>query len=360
MKNLQKFWVIVLMAGAILVTIAYQLSEILWPFIFAFIFAYLLYPFVKQLKKAGIRKSPAVWGVFLIFSLLFLTLGAFLVSMIRAEIPAVQEKIPVYADTLQKNGIPYLEKILHLKLQKTTQDYIKGFTERLLALSPGMAESISNFAAQVFSKTLNFLLFFIDLLLIPVVLLYLLFDFDKIRLWIPRLVPEVYQRRFKEHLGEIDQILRQFIGGQLLISAVLGVLYMIGLTWIGLDLSIILGFFSALMNIIPFIGVLTGAFISTLFALFKFHDAVHPLLVIGLYTAGHLLDGYYLNPKIVGHRIGLHPLLMILVLLTGGKLFGVMGLLFSVPVAAVGNYLLKAGFNAYMKSNFYTGKSSVP
>ncbi|MHB8483110.1 MAG: AI-2E family transporter [Nitrospiria bacterium] len=355
MKNIQKFWVFVLMTAAFFLIAVYQLSEILWPFIFAFLFAYLLYPFVNYLKMAGIRKIPAVWGVFLIFSLLFMTTGAFLFSTIRSEIPGVQEKIPRYVDSLQKNGIPYLEKILHIKLQNATQNYIKGFMEQLLTLSPGMAESISNFATQAFSKTLNVLLFFIDLLLIPVVLLYLLFDFDQIKQSIPSLVPEVYQRRFKQHLLEIDQILKQFVGGQLLISSVLGVLYMIGLTWIGLDLSVILGFFSALINIIPYVGVLTGAFISILFALFKFQDVTHPLLVAGLYLAGHLLDGYYLNPRIVGHKIGLHPLLVILSLLAGGKLFGVMGLLFSVPVAAICNYLLMEGFAAYKKSSLFTG-----
>ncbi len=343
--------------GAILYLLN-KLGDILWPFIFALILAYLLNPLADRLRKRGVSKAGAIWIIFIGFFLLLMATGAFLFSIIRAEIPVVQAKIPLYVEYLQNQGIPWLENLFHIKFQKTTQEYIKGVTERLLTLSPGMAESISNFAAQIFSRTLTVLLLFIDLLLVPVVLLYLMFDLDKISLWIPRLVPEAYQQQFKRHLGEIDQILKRFIGGQVLISFLLFLFYMMGLAWIGIDLSVILALFTALINIVPYVGVLAGALISILFAIFKFHDLTHPLLVMALFAAGHVLDGYFLNPKIVGRQIGLHPILVMFSLILGGKLFGVIGLVFSVPAAAVINYLFNVLFGAYQKSKFYSGINS--
>lgn len=356
-KN-QKFWLGSIAVFGAIVYLLSSLGDILWPFICALILAYLLNPLADWLRRRGVGKAGAIWMIFLGFFFLLTIAGAFLFSIVRAEIPVVQAKIPLYVEYLQDQGIPWLENLFHIKLQKTTQEYIKGLTERLLSLSPGMAESISNFASQIFSRTLTVLLLFIDLLLIPVVLLYLMFDLEKISLWIPRLVPEDSQNSFKSHIEKIDQILKRFIGGQLVISLLLSILYMIGLTWIGIDLSVILALFSALINIIPYVGVLTGALISTLFAIFKFHDLAHPLLVMAIFATGHLLDGYFLNPKLVGRQIGLHPVFVIFSLILGGKMFGVIGLIISVPAAAVINYLLKVLFEAYQKSKFYSGNSA--
>jgi predicted PurR-regulated permease PerM len=354
MTEQKKIWIVFLAVSSLFLWMTYQLREILWPFIAAFIIVYLLYPVIEYLIKWGIKKSYAVWGVFIIFSFLFFIAGFFLFSMIRSEIQVVQAKIPQYVEFFQNQGIPYLEETFHIKFQKTTQEYIKKITEELLNLSPGVAESLTNFVAHALSKTLNFLLYLIDIFLIPVAAIYIMLDFEKIKKHIPRIVPEKFQKAFIRHLGEMDRILSGFISGQLLIALILAILDMIGLTLIGLDLSVVLGLFSGMINIIPYVGVLTGGFISTLFAIFKFHDFIHPILVVLLFLAGHLLDGYFLSPKMVGHKIGLHPLMVIFALLVGGKYFGVIGLLFSVPVAAILNYILTAGFEAYRKSKFYS------
>jgi predicted PurR-regulated permease PerM len=354
MTEQKKIWILFLAVSSLFLWMTYQLREILWPFITAFIIVYLLYPLVEYLIKWGIKKRVAVWGVFIIFSLLFFIAGFFLFSMIHSEIQVVQAKIPQYVEYFQTQSIPYLEKTLHIKIQKHTQDYIKNITEKILNLSPGVAESLTNFIANAFSKTLNFLLYLIDFFLIPVAVIYIMLDFEKLKKYIPRIAPAKFQEAFIRHLGEVDRILSGFISGQLLIAFILAVLDMIGLTLIGLDLSVVLGLFSGMINIIPYVGVLTGGFISTLFAIFKFHDFIHPLLVVLLFLAGHLLDGYFLSPKMVGHKIGLHPIMVIFALLAGGKFFGVIGLLFAVPVAAILNYILAAGFEAYRKSSFYS------
>jgi predicted PurR-regulated permease PerM len=355
---LQKFWLGFVISCGILIFTLFKLSDILWPFLSAFLLAYLLHPFVLRLECHGIKKSTSIFSVFILFSLMLVVVGTFLISMIRVEIPVVQSKIPVYIEYLDKNTLPSIENRFHLKLKKGTQDYIRDFTERLLTLSPGMANSISDFASQLFSKTINALIFFIDVMLIPVVMIYFLFDLKRMNDWFPLLVPQIYQRTLKMHLQEINGIIRRFIGGQLLISSFLSVFYIAGLTLIGLDLSVILGFFSALVNIVPYIGVLSGAMLSILFAFFSYHDILHPLMVIGLYLSGHLADGYYLSPKIVGKKIGLHPLIVILSLFIGGKIFGVIGLIFSVPTAAILNYIAKVGFEYYRKTEFYSGKPS--
>lgn len=356
MLDQKKFWTGLLIVSLLLLFIFYKMSEILWPFLFAFIFAYLLNPVIERLIKRGIKKSYSIWGVFIGFSIIFLTASFFLFSAIRFEVQMVQSKIPAYVDFFQKEAIPYLEETFHIKLQRTTQEYLKSVIEKLLNLSPGVAESITSLVTQAFFKTFNFLVYLVDILLIPVAAVYFLYDFDRIKRKSLELLPEFYRAPFLGHLQKIDHILSGFIGGELLISLILSILYTIGLSFIGLDLSVVLGFLSGFINIIPYIGVLTGGIISILFAVVKFHDALHPLLVLGLFVTGHILDGYFLGPRMVGQKIGLHPLVVILALLIGGQYFGLLGLLFSVPLAAIFNYILRMGFEAYRNSKFYLAK----
>jgi predicted PurR-regulated permease PerM len=132
------------------------LGDILWPFICELIPAYLLKPLADWMRKRGVSKAGPIWIIFLGFFLFLTTLGAFLFSIIRAEIPVEQARIPLYVEYLQDHGISYLENLFHIKIQKTTEGYIKGVTERLFSLSPGMAESIPNFPGRVFQEPLPF------------------------------------------------------------------------------------------------------------------------------------------------------------------------------------------------------------
>ena len=355
MSDPRKFWISLLVLLFLAFFLLYRLREILWPFFFAFLFAYQLDPVIAKMIRYGVRRTVAVWGVFILFSLAIIGVGFFLFSAIRHEIVVVQARIPDYINTFQNTIMPDLEEKFHFRLPMSTEEYLRDFTERLLTLSPGVAQSLSNLVVQAFSRTFSFLGFLIDLLLIPVATLYFLFDFDKIREKLIHLVPAIYRDDFVGHLVRIDRILSGFIVGQMLISLILSILYTAGLTWIGVDLSVVLGILSGFLNIIPYIGVLAGGILSTLFALLKFHDTLHPLFTLLLFGSGHLLDGYILGPRWVGQKIGLHPLGVIFALLVGGSFFGLFGLVAAVPIAATLTYLAKSGIEIYQRSRFYNG-----
>jgi predicted PurR-regulated permease PerM len=152
---------------------------------------------------------------------------------------------------------------------------------------------------------------------------------------------------------EISGILSAFVRGQLLVCAILAVLYSIGLSLIGIDLAVVVGTLAGITFIIPYVGTLLGIALSTLLALLKFHDLLHPLLCLGWFVIVQALEGALITPKIVGDRVGLHPVLTILALLIGGQLFGIAGMILAVPAAAVLKVFVGMLRETYLASGYF-------
>jgi predicted PurR-regulated permease PerM len=191
-------------------------------------------------------------------------------------------------------------------------------------------------------------------LLIPVVTFYLLRDWDILITHVHDLLPRRHELRITSLARECDEVLAQFLRGQLLVILVLVVLYTAGLWAIGLELAFLVGLLAGLMSFVPYLGVIVGIVTASLAALVQFQDLIHVIYSLIIFGIGQLLEGMVLSPRLIGERIGLHPVAVIFAVMAGGQLFGFFGVLLALPVAAVIVVLLRHSRELYFESDFYT------
>lgn len=208
----------------------------------------------------------------------------------------------------------------------------------------------------VFRSTLAVISALIHIILVPVLAYYFLVSFKGLKAQTTELIPPYARENVLAKLREMDQAVSGFVRGQLTICFILAVLYSIGFLLIGIDMPIVLGLTSGLLFIIPYVGTMFGIVSGCLMALAKFGDIIHVLYVVLWIAAVQLLEGYILTPRIVGRATGLHPVVYIVALLAGAKLFGFVGMLVAIPAAAVIKVLLKAAVEAYRKSDLYQNR----
>jgi len=192
--------------------------------------------------------------------------------------------------------------------------------------------------------------------LIPVVAFYMLRDWDIFIGHIRDILPRSQVAVVVKLAQECDAVLSAFLRGQLLIMVLLGIIYAIGLSIAGIDLALLLGLLAGAASVVPYLGVIVGVLAAGTAALFQFHDWIYLLPVFAVFGVGQLLESLFLTPVLVGDKIGLHPVAVIFAVLAGGQLFGFIGILLALPVAAVVMVLLRHMQHSYKSSLFYQDK----
>jgi predicted PurR-regulated permease PerM len=200
----------------------------------------------------------------------------------------------------------------------------------------------------------------LNLVMIPVVAFYLLRDWDdlveRVHALIPRAVEPVVSRLARES----DDVLGAFLRGQLSVMLVLGAFYGVGLWLVGVSVGPLIGMIAGLISFVPYLGAITGVVMGVIAALVQYQDWTHVLLVLGVFAVGQTLEGYVLVPKLVGDKIGLHPVAVIFAVLAGGELFGFLGVLLALPVASVVMVVLRYLHARYTQSELYTTAAEAP
>jgi predicted PurR-regulated permease PerM len=192
-----------------------------------------------------------------------------------------------------------------------------------------------------------------NLILIPVVTFYLMRDWDPLIRAIHDLLPRDIEAETGRTVAEVDEVLGAFFRGQLMVMLALGLIYSIGLSLIGVELAILIGMGAGLLSIVPYLGSIVGVLVAVGVAIFQFQDVIHPLMVLLVFAVGQSFEGMYLTPKLVGDQIGLHPVTVIFAVLAGGQLFGFLGILLALPVAAALNVLVRHMLQKYRVSELY-------
>ena len=198
-----------------------------------------------------------------------------------------------------------------------------------------------------------------NVVLIPVLTVFFLRDWDVLVERVASLVPRDHTRTVGRLARESDLVLGAFLRGQFSVMLVLGVLYAIGLWAVGLDLGLLIGFIAGIVSFVPYLGPATGVVLGVIAALVQFGDFMHVALVLGVFGLGQVIESYWLTPKLVGDRIGLHPVAVIFAVLAGGTLFGFLGMLLALPVAAIANVLLRYAHERYTHSRLYAGHPPI-
>ncbi len=336
--------------------VAYAFGQTLTPFIAAAVFAYMLNPAVGALERRRVPRGAAV-GVF-IFFFFAVALGAlaFAAYIINREVHQLVSNLPGYVDTFETKYLPHIAKYMGLAQDLDVRGLASELKARLTELSPESFRSAGIYAARILSGTVGFFLAIFNLLLIPVLMAYLMLDFDRMKAAIHDNLPKAYRKGIVEKLVEVEDVLKVFVKGQLMVAVIMGVLYSIGLTIIGIDMPVLVGMGAGILNLVPYLGGIVGIATALTLSALKYHDLFHPAMVLVVFAVVQVIEGYVLTPKIVGDRLGLHPVIVILALVVLGQLMGFVGVLLAVPIAAVLKVFIVSFLKDYRNSELYVGK----
>lgn len=355
----RKRWLFPAITGGVLVSlgvVVYYSGAILVPPLVAFFLAFMIDPLVSRLERLRIHRTWAIFVVLTAVALLGALGMAFLFTSITSEFRNVRLNLPEYAARLYGTIPAEVKGYLGIETPDKAYQRLQEMLDRLHGVSFDVMRESLAFLRRAVSSTLSLILSVLGYLVIPLYLYYFLKDLGQIRTRLADLVPPRHRETVLERVREIREILAGFVRGQLTVCAILAVLYSAGLWVIGIDLAIVIGTLSGVLFIIPYLGTVTGIVLSMIMAGLKFHDLIHPLACLGWFVAVQALEGAVITPKIVGDRVGLHPLAAILALLVGGQLFGIAGMLLAVPVAAVLKAFLSSYYDWYRSSEFFTGR----
>jgi predicted PurR-regulated permease PerM len=334
---------------AVAFLLLYLLSPILTPFVAAGILAYVCNPLVQRL---GTFKIPRTVGVLMVMFGLLLSLAALLLIMLpllEKEFARFMVRLPDWIETARQRLLPLLQKWVDPELQWDSQ----ALKDMLLSHWRGAGGAAAKLLPWLGSSGGAIVTLFIDLLLIPVAMFYLMRDWNQLVQRMDDLLPRHWQAKINEILAELDHILAEFLRGQVSVMLLMSAYYSIALWLTGLEFALPIGIVAGLLVFIPYLGMIVGLTLATVAALMQFPTASGMLWVWGAFGAGQLLEGMVVTPWLVGERVGLHPLAVIFALLAFGNIFGFFGVLLALPLSAM---LLVAARHAmawYLSSEMY-------
>ena len=335
--------------GLALLLMMYFLSPVLTPFLLAGILGYLLAPGVDWLEQ---HRFPRWAAVLVMMTGLFLTviiLVLILVPLVQHEVTQVIAQLPVWLERLRESYGPQLKRWFGLEL-KVTANSLGKLTQDVLAGHQDMAAVALSYVKLGGGAMLNFVT---NMFLTPFVLFYLLLDWHQLLDRLDRAVPRRWHLRIRVMVAEIDELMSQFLRGQLLVMLILAVLYSAGLAIAGFDSALPVGTLTGLLVFIPYLGFALGLFLAMVSAMLQFDGAYGVVAVAVVYGIGQTVESFYLTPRLVGERIGLHPLAVLLALLVFGEVFGFFGVLLALPASAILLVALRRVRRSYLSSDFY-------
>ena len=320
------------------------------PFVAGALVAYFGDPVADKLEEWKLGRTSAVVVVFAVMGLVLSLVLLLLVPMLENQIGRLVSNLPVYAAWIKETVIPWVKDALEIEGKLVEVDeminILKSHWQKAGGLATAIIASISRSGMAVFTWMMN-------ALLIPVVAFYMLRDWDvmvaKIRDLLPRRNAPMVIRLTKE----VDEVLGAFLRGQFSVMLALGMIYSAGLWLVGLDLALLIGIVAGVISFIPYLGSIVGVGMACIAAIFQFHESWYLLPVLAVFGVGQLLEGMVLTPILVGERIGLHPVTVIFAVLAGGQLFGFIGIILGLPVAAVIMVLLRHANDLYKESEIY-------
>jgi predicted PurR-regulated permease PerM len=335
--------------GIATLALLYLLAPVLTPFALAAIVAYLLLPGVDCLQRHRVPRSAAVLLMILVAGLAMLALLLILVPVLQREIKALQLQLPGFVTWLNTKVAPRINELAGIEIRFDAQT----LRDLLAEHATGQTDLIGRIVEQARAGGAALLGVLGTLMLVPVVLFYALEDWHDLARRFESLLPRRWHGTVVTMLGEIDGLLAQFLRGQLSVMAALAVFYSAALALAGFQSALPIGILTGLLAFIPYVGFATGLVLALLVAVLQFGNWYGLIAVAVIYGLGQLIESFVLTPRLVGERIGLHPLAVIFALLAFGQLFGFFGVLLALPASAV---LLVAGRrlkDAYLASDFY-------
>jgi predicted PurR-regulated permease PerM len=343
------FWLVALVA---FIALLWLLSPILLPFVIGLALAYVLDPLANRLRRHGVSRLVAaliiLGGFVLVLGLLLLLI----LPVLAKQVSGFIDNAPAYAQRLQglisNPEYPWLKRVIGDSLVGTDKSVGDLMNQAMVYLTGVLA--------SLWAKGQALISIFSLLIVTPVVAFYLICDWDSMTNAVDSLIP-LPQRETVRALGrEIDATISAYVRGQSGVCLILGSYYAVGLTLAGLSFGLLIGVVSGLISFIPYLGSLTALVLSLGVAVAQFFPDWSPILIVaGVVLVGQFLEGNVLAPKLVGDSVGLHPVWLMFALFAFGYLFGFVGLLLAVPLAAAAGVLTRFAIRRYRESPLYTG-----
>ncbi|MBT3437749.1 MAG: AI-2E family transporter [Oceanospirillaceae bacterium] len=342
-------WLLIVVS-LIVAMLLYSLQAVLTPFLVGIGIAYMADPFADRLEARGWSRTLAACVVFLVLTLVVVAMLIGLVPLVMKQIQTLIYMLPQVETWYNLVLLPWLQDTLAIDIKSLKLDIV---TEGLAAEWKQAGGIISRVVKYATSSTMSLISTFGSMAMVPVVAFYLLRDFDLLTAKVNALLPRNIQPKVSAWASESDEVLAAFVRGQLLVMFCLGIIYAMGLSFVSLNYALLIGILAGLASIVPYLGFAVGLAAAMTIALFQF-DGYWPLLMVfAVFGVGQLIESFILTPLLVGDRIGLHPVAVIFAILAGGQLFGFLGVLLALPVAAVIMVLLRHLHAGYINSPLY-------
>ena len=344
--------------ATVLLVVLWFLRPVLAPFVVAGVLAYALTPMVDWLDRIGRGRVPRVLAVVvveLLFIVVLLGIALLIVPILAKELPLMREQLPVLMDKADAALRPWLAQ-WGVKVAfdvGSVKTFVRTYLDANFEDAVGSVLTSVKLGGSVAFALIG------NVVLIPVALFYLLMEWRRLVEQVRALVPPRLRQSTDGFMQEADAVLGQYLRGQLLVMLSLAVFYSVGLGLFGLDLALPIGVFTGMAVFVPYLGFGIGLVLAAFAGLLEFSSGAgvtYTLIMLAVvYGLGQIVEGFFLTPKLVGERIGLHPLAVIFALLAFGQILGFVGVLIALPVSAVLLVAMRRVRAGYLASGLYTG-----
>lgn len=352
-KRHTRIYLAIIAGFAVLV---YLLSPILAPFLIAAFLSYLGDPVVDRLQSRGMNRTLGVSIVFLVMTLLGLLCLLVAAPLIESQIRIAIKSIPQLGIWINTEMVPFLERLSGLEMPTINVGTLTSTAAKHWNQLGGVVGVMANWLGSSTQMMLSWIAF---ATIVPVVTFYLLRDWDVLLVKIKQLIPRQFEPKIAALAREVDEVLSQFLRGQLLVMLAQMIYFSVALTLVGLDLALLIGVLAGAVSFVPYLGAIIGIGSGVLAALMQYHELMPIVWVLLVFGIGQALETMVLTPLLVGDRIGLHPVAVIFSVMAGGQLFGLVGVLIALPVAAVITVLLRHAHELYLGSTLYSHDSGT-
>ncbi|MDO6589181.1 AI-2E family transporter [Loktanella sp. D2R18] len=356
-----KYWGIV---TAVLLVILWFLGDVILPFVLGGAIAYCLDPIADRLEAMGLSRAVSVTIITLVAALVFILLILLVIPTLIEQTSQLVDTAPELFNRLQAALTERFPSLL---------DSESTIHKQLLAIGEAIQSKGGELMNSLLSSAIGLLNVVVLLVIVPVVAFYLLLDWDRMTARVDELLPRDHVETVRSLARQIDNTLASFIRGQGTVCLILGTYYAVALMIAGLKFGLIVGFIAGLVTFIPYVGALVGGVLAIGLALFQFWAGTEQIdgetveqgtnwlrigIVAGIFMLGQFLEGNVLTPKLVGNSVGLHPVWLLFALSVFGSLFGFVGMLVAVPLAAIIGVLARYAIEHYKSGLLYRGQSS--
>ncbi len=347
-----KKWPFWLTIGLLFFVFIYLIRGVLLPFVLGIFIAYFLHPAVDKLEKTGTSRGVATLMIIASFFLSIVLLSVLIAPVIAGQFSGLIAALPDYVNDYQQKYAPDLSRWLG-GLGTEALDSVKSAAAGFSGI---MVKLAGEFAGGLFHSGMAFVHLLSLILITPVVAFYLLRDWGGLVGRIDALLPRHSAATIRGQLAIIDRTLAGFVRGQMTVCLILAAYYALGLSVAGLKFGIVIGLTTGFLVIFPYVGLLLGMTVGLGVAFFQFDSSGQMATVLAVFAAGGIMEGYIITPRLVGEKVGLHPVWIIFGMLAGGTLFGLVGVLLAVPATAVIGVLSRFAIQRYLKSEYYKGE----